>query len=196
MDEVLGDLKWKICICYFDDIFSNTYEEHLKHIELVLSRLQEASLTIHPKKVQLCRKRFLIFIVEPNKCYPDPEKVSKIRGFPVPRNVKEIQGFLGPVGFYKRFIPEVSQLAKALTNLTQKGVEFNFGEAEVAALNYLKNAINELSLLYLTDLNVPFIITTDASAKGLGAILSQEQIRIRNPIWFASRGLRPAETRH
>jgi hypothetical protein len=122
--------------------------------------------------------------------------VSKIRGFPVSRNVKEIQGFLGLVGFYRRFIPEVSQLAKPLTMLTQKGVEFNFGEAEVAALNYLKNAISELSELYLPDLNLPFIITTDASAKGLGAILSQEQNGIRNPIWFASRGLRPAETRY
>jgi hypothetical protein len=200
MDEVLGDLKWKICLCYFDDIivFSKTFEEHVKHIQMVLDRLMAAGLTIHPKKVQLCRQRlkFLGFIVEPGKCFPDPDKVVKIRNFPVPKCVKDIQAFLGLIGFYRKFIPEVSKKAKPLTTLTQKNVVFIFGETELNALNFLKNSLSEMSELYLPDLNSPFIITTDASIKGLGAILSQEQQSIRHPIWFASRCLKPAETRY
>jgi len=98
VDQVLGDLKWKICAVYFDDtiIFSHTFEEHKKQIQIVLKRLNESGLAIHPHKVQLCRQglKFLGHIIEPGRCMPNPEKVSVLRNYPAPNSSKAIQRLL------------------------------------------------------------------------------------------------------
>jgi transposase InsO family protein len=200
VDQVLGDLKWKICAVYFDDIivFSTTFDEHLKHIRLVLNKIREAGLTIHPNKVQLCRQKFkfLGFIIEPGLCRPNPEKVECLRNYPVPKDKKNIQKFLGLVGFYRRFIPLFQAHAKALTNLLKKDAPFIWAEDEQKSFEFLKSTLTELTEVYLPDLNGMFIIQSDASETGLGAVLLQEKDKVRHPIWFCSRTLKPAETRY
>jgi transposase InsO family protein len=200
LDEVLGDLKWKICICYFDDIiiFSQSFEEHCLHLQMVLQRLKDAGLTISPKKVQLFKQRikFLGHIVEPGRVFPDPEKVIAIKNYPPLRTQEEVRRFLGLVSFYRRFIPNASLHAKPLTDLMKDEVKFEWGESQKAAFDFLRNVLTELSELHLPDLNGQFIISTDASKVGLGAVLSQVKDGVRFPIWYASRCLKPAETRY
>ncbi|ODM87732.1 Retrovirus-related Pol polyprotein from transposon 17.6 [Orchesella cincta] len=200
IDEVLGDLKSTICAVYMDDIciFSKSFKEHMEHITLVLTRIMNSGFTIHPNKVQLCRTRFkyLGFIVEDKKCYPNPDKVKCVNEYPTPRKPKDIQKFLGLIGFYRRFVPEFSQHAKPLTTLIRKNIKFEWGPEAEKGFQHLKSALSDYSMVYLPDMNKPFIIQTDASDLGYGAILIQENNGDRHPIWFASRALKPAETKY
>ena len=197
---MLGSIKWKFCAVYFDDIvvFSKTFEDHMYHIKEVLKRVQAAGLTINPKEVQLCRQKFefLGFIITPGKCAPDPEKVAVLNNYPIPKTKNDIQKFLGLAGFYRRFIDSFSLTAKPLTNLIKKDVDFEWSDETQTAYDPIRNSLTDLSQLFLPDLNKPFIIQTDASEVGLGAILMQERDSLRLPIWFASRALKPAETRY
>jgi hypothetical protein len=200
IDQVLGDLKWKICCVYFDDIliFSQTFEEHLDHIQQVLTKLREAGLTIHPKKVQLCRQKlkFLGHIIEPGKSHPNPEKVEKLHNYPTPKNATQVMQFLGLVGFYRKFIPDFAKFAKPLHELTKKDCKFKWSDDAQKSFKFLKGALTEMTEVYMPDLNHPFVIQCDASEKGVGAVLLQEKEGNRYPIWFASRSLKPAETRY
>jgi transposase InsO family protein len=200
IDQVLGDLKWKICAVYFDDIiiFSRTLDEHLEHIRLVLSRLKDAGLTINPKKVQLCRQKlkFLGHVIQPGKCQPNPEKIEILRNYPVPKNATQVMQFLGLIGFYRRFVLEFARYARPLHALTKKDAKFIWNEEAQKSFDFLKQTLTELTEMYLPDLNEPFIIQCDASDKGLGAVLVQEKEGKRFPIWFASRSLKGAEMRY
>jgi len=200
IDEILGDLKWVCVLGYFDDIivFSKSFDEHCEHIRLVLERLRTAGFTIHPNKVQLCRTRlkFLGFIVDSGKCFPNPEKVICINNYPTPNSAHGIQKFLGLIGFYRRFIPDVAIHAKPLFELLKKKIKFVWTDRTQEAFDFLKKSLSSLSELHLPDLNLPFIISCDASTVGLGAILQQEKDGIRYPIWFLSRSLKLAETRY
>jgi len=200
MDEALGDTKYVFNIPYFDDIidYSITFEEHVGHVVETLTRLRDAGFTIHPKKVQLCRRKlkFLGYIIEPGKCTPDPAKIEKIKEYPVPKTQTCIKKFLGMLSYYRKFIPNFANYAKPMYALLKKDTEFTWSEKCQSSFQFLREALCGTVELYLPDLNLEFIITCDASRKGLASILSQEKDGIRYPVWFASRTLRPAETRY
>lgn len=202
MDAVLVETKWKHNIGYFDDVvdYSKTFVEHVAHCARTLGLLREAGFTIHPKKVQLCRRRlkYLGYIISPGKCFPDPDKVKKIKDYPPPRDEKGIMRFLGLLGYYRKFIPRFSEKTKPLFKLLKANVKWEWSEEWKVSFEFLRDALCGSVELYLPDMNVGFIITCDASRKGLAAILSQEKDGLRYPIWFASRTrtLRQAETRY
>jgi len=195
VDAVLGDLKYVCCLGYFDDIiiFSNSFEEHLIHLQLVLDKIRKAGFTIHPKKVQLCRTKlkFLGFIIEEGKCYPDPSKLSCVHNYPRPRTPRQIKKFLGLIGFYRRFIPDLAGHSKPLLKLLKKDVKFVWSTECQQSFDTLKNSLTDVTKVHLPDLKAPFIISCDGSSFGLGAVLSQEKDGIRYPIWFASKAVNP-----
>jgi len=195
VDAVLGDLKYFCCLGYFDDIiiFSNSFEEHLQHLQMVLDRIREAGFTIHPKKAQLCRKRlkFLGFIIEEGQCHPDPAKVLCINNYPRPRTPRHVKKFMGLVGFYRRFIPDFAGHAKPILKLLKKDNKFSWSAECQTAFEYLKQSLSDSTKVHLPDLKAPFIISCDGSSFGLGAVLSQEKEGIRYPIWFASKSVHP-----
>lgn len=199
MDFVLRETRWNTNIPYMDDIvtYSPDFEKHVEDIIDTLTKLRNANYTVHPRKVQLCRRRlkYLGYIITPGKCYPNPEKVENIKKFPRPENAADIAQFFGLLGYYRKFIPDFAIHAKPIYNLTgEKSWVWN--EECEKSFHHLKYALCGQVELYLPDLNLEFIITCDASRKGLAAILAQEKDGIRYPIWFASRTLRPAETRY
>jgi len=200
IDEILEETKYVFNIAYFDDVidYSKTFEDHVLHVVDTLTRLSDAGFTIHPKKVQLCRRRlkFLGYIIEPGKCSPNPEKVEKIKNYPVPKTPTCIKKFLGMLSYYRKFIPHFANYAKPMYALLKKETEFVWSEQCQSSFEFLRDALCGTVELYLPDLNLEFIITCDASRKGLAAILSQEKDGIRYPVWFASRTLRPPETRY
>jgi len=200
IDAVLGDLKWNVRLCYFDDIiiFSKTKEEHRRHLKLVLERLARAGFTMHPDKLRLFRSKikFLGHIVKPGRVFPNPEKVMCIRKYPRPRNKRDVQKFMGLIGFYRKFVPNISMHARPITMFLREDVPFKWTEEAEEAFEFLKTVLTDLSELHLPDLNGQFIISTDASKVGLSAVLMQKKDGVRFPIWFASRCLKPAETRY
>ena len=110
---------------YLDDvvIFSLTWEEHLKHLAEVFSRLNEAGLTVKPQKCQFAQQEdhYLGHIIGGGKVCPDPAKIASVKDYPKPQTRKDVRAFLGLTGYYRRFVPSYSTIAAPLTDLTKKG---------------------------------------------------------------------------
>ena len=122
MEKCLHDLNLNICLVYIDDIivFSKTFEEHLKRLELVLDRLQEKGLKVKPSKCQLLRRRvkYLGHVVTEEGIETDPDKTQALREWKVPTTAKEVKSFLGFAGYYRKFVEEYSRIARPLNDLT------------------------------------------------------------------------------
>ena len=125
MNQALVGLVDVTCVVYLDDIlvFSKTEEEHVAHVKEVLHRLREAKLYVKLSKCEWHTQRteFLGYVVSPEGVTVDPERVSTVKDWPVPRTVRDIRVFLGLMNYYRRFIHQFSNIALPLTKLTQKG---------------------------------------------------------------------------
>lgn len=120
----------------------------------------------------------------------DPDKVKSVLEFPVPRNKKELQSFLGFCNFYRKFSSKHSSIVQPLSHLLKKGVLWKFGEKENIAFQQIKETLSNSIQLTHPNFNMPFNIQTDASLIGLGAELFQiNEINERDTIAFASRTL-------
>lgn len=197
MDRVLGDSRWSHAMCYLDDIviYSRSLEEHASHLEDVLGRLKAAGITLNPAKAQIARTQvqLLGFTLGGGSIEPNAEKLQAILDFPTPTEVRGLRRFLGMANFYRSFIPSCARLQAPLSRLLGKSVEWHWGPEQEHAFRSLSRAIAETAQLRLPDLNREFVVQTDASDLGLGAVLLQEYDGVLHPLAFASRSLLPAE---
>ena len=183
---------------YIDDIivYSETFEEHLRDIENVLQRLQSAKLKVKPTKCEWAKEEvtFLGHIVSRKGIKPDPSKVDKVKNYPKPKKLKEVQAFLGLANYYRRFIPKFADIAKPLRDLTHKGVEFKWNEKHDKAMADLIRRLTEAPILQFPDVSKPFFLMTDASEFAIGAVLGQKDEQDReHVIAYLSRRLTPCE---
>jgi hypothetical protein len=124
---------------------------------------------------------------------PDPTKVEAVEKFPRPVNEKQLKSFLGMMGYYRKFIPRFSKIASPLHALLKKDANFEWTADQENAFQNLKGKLTMQPILQYTDFTKEFILTTDASNHGLGAVLSQGDIGKDLPIAYASRNLNQAE---
>jgi len=103
--------------------------------------------------------------------FPDPDKVRVVREFSIPSNTRQLKGFLGLAGYYRRFIPNFSKIAKPLTQLLRRNTPFVRNQRTHEVFNTLKKLLTEEPLLQYSDFTKPFVLTTDASNEALGAIV-------------------------
>ena len=214
MEMCIGDQQYVTLLFYLDDIciFAETADQMLDRIEFVFSRLKEFNLKIKPKKSHFFQTSitFLGHILSANGVSSNPEKVEKIKDWPTPKTPKEVHSFVGLALYYCRFIPNFTKWAGPLHALIipasfkqkiRRGEmkksdrpEFQWTPACQEGFDQLKKALTEAPILAYLDYSKPFILETDASLKGLGAVLSQKgddnEIRV---IAYASRSLRPSE---
>ena len=127
---------------------------------------------------------------------PDPGKTKAVDQIEAPKNVKELQAFLGLINYYRKFIPRMAEIAQPLTSLLKKGVQYEWTAECQKAMEILKGAVTRPPILRYVDFTKPMILTTDASNGALGAVLSQEDGGAEFPIYFASKTLSPAEGRY
>ncbi|KAG1926094.1 interleukin-1 receptor accessory protein-like 1-A [Pimephales promelas] len=203
MSTALGDLAFDILLIYLDDIivFSVDFKSHCEKLELVLSRLRQHGLKLKPSKCFLLRPevRFLGHIISSKGVQVDMDKVQCLDAWPSPKNVREVRQLLGFMSYYRRFVPRFAQLAKPLHALVGKGNKGKSAEAFVwsdecqSAFSKLKSCLMSPPILAYPDFQCPFILTTDGSLNGLGAILSQKQGGVERVIAYASRGLKGSE---
>lgn len=197
LDSLFHDVKFRYVFNYLDDllVYSETFEDHLRQLEEVFTRLKKAKLTVNPAKLQYARSEisFLGHLVSSKGVRIDPDRVQGIRDFPPPRDAKGISRFVGMVNFYRRFIPNVAELAAPLNQLRRKGEKWQWGPPQQEAFDKLKECIMQPPVLRMPDFGKPFILQTDASSMAVAAVLSQEFDGARQPIAFASRTLTPQE---
>lgn len=200
MERVLSGLQWEICLVYLDDIIvmSKSFEQHLERLETVLKRLGNAGLKLKPKKCVFFRSevQYLGHLVTSDGLSTDPEKVEKVKSWPVPRSVKEVRAFLGLAGYYRRFIQNFSVIASPLHKLTQKDVKFKWTPACEDAFRKLKSALTTAPVLGYPDFGKEFILDTDACREGCGAVLSQLEEGQERVIAYSSKKFKKAERQY
>eukprot|EP00873_Tetraselmis_striata_P018635 jgi/Tetstr1/438899/TSEL_027407.t1 len=148
MNRILSPYLGKFCVVYLDDVLicSKTAEEHLEHIRLVLRELQRHHLHIKLSKCSFgsTSVEFLGHIVEAGQIKMDPRKVEAVQQWPVPKTVKDVRGFLGLAGYYRKFIHNFAAIAAPLHDLTKNQPEFVWTPRADVAFHALKDAMWEL----------------------------------------------------
>ena len=198
MDRVLRAHR-EYAAAYIDDIVihSSTWDLHLHHLRAVLGALRAAGLTANPKKCHLGLEEasYLGYRVGRGSVKPQEEKVQTIQTWPRPRTKKQVKSFLGLVGYYQRFIPAFATLASPLHELTRRALpdRVEWTEEVDEAFLSLRRALCTEPLLITPDFNLPFVVHTDASEVGLGAVLSQVRSGEEHPVTYISRKLLTSE---
>ncbi|GBC32790.2 hypothetical protein GLOIN_2v1765994 [Rhizophagus irregularis DAOM 181602=DAOM 197198] len=200
MDKVLKEYLNEFVIVYIDDImiYSENFEDHLKHIKLVLEKLKEASLILKLKKCIFGKTEieFLGHVVGKNGLKPSPGKVEKIQKLTAPINIKGVRSILGLCTYYRKFIKDFSKIVKPITSLLRKDEKFEWGIKQHEALELLKRKLTEEPVLRQPDWLRKFILITDASGIGLGAVLAQKDDKGQEyVIEYASKSLNRTEQR-
>ena len=175
----LAGLTCNQCFVYLDDILivSRSWEEHLENLHLVFDHLQSAGLRLKPKKCTFARRKalYLGHIISERGIEVDPDNVENVREYPVPENLKTLPQFLGLASYYRRFIPNFSKIANPSHCLTRKDAPFIWYDSCQESFNTLKQMLTSAPLLAYSNFQRPFILETDASGFGLGAVLAQKQ---------------------
>eukprot|EP00731_Ephydatia_muelleri_P017571 Em0010g669a len=197
MSLVLSGLCWSTCLVYLDDIiiFSQTVDEHLQRLRDVLQRLKDAGLKIKPSKCQLLRKSVLYLghIVSEKGVEVDPKKTSCVHSWQVPNDRECLRKFLGFASYYRKFIPSFAQIASPLHSLTEKAKPWQWSQQCNEAFDQLKEKLLSPPILSFPQFDKVFVVDTDASQHGLGAVLSQEGDHV---IAYASWVLTKAERQY
>jgi len=190
MDTVLAGMNFEICLVYLDDIivFSHNLEDHLERLEKLFQKLRAANLKLKPSKCHLLQTqvKFLGYTVSQRVVGTDPDKISAVRDWPVPANLRQCRAFVGLCQYYRRFVPDFSTIATPLYNLTKKEVRFAWTEECQTAFDSLKIALTSAEVLALPNEEGTFILDCDASDRAIGAVLSQVQNGEERPICYAS----------
>lgn len=197
MDNVLRGLQNSICVVYLDDIlvFSTSLQEHMINLRKIFDRLRDSNFKVQMDKSEFLKHEtpYLGHIITPQGVKPNPDKIAAILKYPIPRTTKQIKGFLGLIGYYRRFIPDFARLTKPLTACLKKGSKISLTPDYVKCFEDCKTLLINDPILQYPDLSKDFILTTDASNVALGAVLSQGSIGSDRPVAYASRTLNDSE---
>ena len=198
MEVVLADLAGDACLVYLDDILvvGNSWEQHDDNLKKVFTRIRQTGLRLKPKKCSFAQKKveYLGHVVSEEGIYTDLKKQEVVANFPVPKDVKVLQSFLGLASYYWKFVPNFATMAGPLHSLTKKDAMFVWSAQCQQALEQLKSLLTSAPVLAFPNFANPFILETDASGTGLGAVLVQKQtdgtVRL---VAYASRSLQAHE---
>lgn len=195
--DIFSDLIYSKVLTFADDlvIFSQTAEDHIRDVQEVLNRLRKAQLSVNPEKISLAKNgvKFLGFIVKQGKLHIDPERTAAIRSYTAPKNLKQVQRFLGMVSFFGRFLENFADICAPLNMLKRKGVRFRWESAQQNSFEKLKQMMISTPALHLPDYKKPFILNCDASKVALGCALGQMHNGNWVPVAYASRTLNRTE---
>ena len=207
MQNCLGELNLTYCLIYLDNVivFSDTPEEHLRRMRVVFDRLHEHGLKLKSSKCEVFKSEinYLAHHVSQKGVLPSKKNLESIAQCPPPDTYTKVKSFMGLVGHYRCFIKGFAKIAAPLYDLTsgnnkdKKSEHVDLSPEACEAFDRLKAACLQAPSLSFPDFNKPFLLETDASGRGLGAVLSQKQADGRyHPIAYASRVMNETEQRY
>ncbi|XP_010424225.1 PREDICTED: uncharacterized protein LOC104709283 [Camelina sativa] len=189
MNTVFRKYLRKFVLIFFDDIliYSATKEEHAEHLQAFFQLMEENQLFAKRSKCSFVADKveYLGHYIEGRGVSTDPSKIAAVADWPIPGSLKQLRGFLGLAGYYRRFIQNFGTIARPLTALTKKDA-FVWSDEAQQAFNELKKALCEAPVLALPRFDKPFLVETDESSQGIGAVLMQEG----HPLAYISRHLK------
>ena len=198
MDCTLEGLDYTAC--FIDDVivYSNSCEEHLQQLQGVLERINSVGLTCHPRKCQFGLRTipYLGLQVGNGQLTVQQAKVAVLDKLPPPTDLGRLRTFLGFTGYYRRFVKNYASVCKPLTLLTRKEEPWRWEDVQERAFRSLCRALQTAPVLNLPLFSQPFILYTDWSSVGMGAILSQEIEGAEGVIAYASRSCNPSEANY
>jgi hypothetical protein len=180
MNSVLSGLTGTRCLVYLDDIviYARSLAEHDVKLRELLDRLRTYKLKMQPEKCEFLRKEvsYLSHQITEAGVRPDPQNIAAIERFPTPTNPKQLKVFCGMISYYRRFIPNCSRIVSPLYKLLKKDTKFEWNETQENAFQHIKSQLTRQPILQYPDFSKEFVLTTDASSQGLGAVLAQGPI--------------------
>lgn len=215
MEKVMAGLNLQEVITFLDDliVFSDSLEQHEERLMKVLKRIADFGLKLSPSKCKFfqTKVKYLGHVISAQGIQPDPDKVAAIREWPRPQTVRELRSFLGFTGYYRRFVRDYSRLVRPLNDLL-KG-EFAsrhksqnhwkrpkspsltnlWSSSCQEAFELIIEKLTSAPVLGFADWRLPYVVHTDASTTGLGAVLYQVQDGQSRVVAYASRGLSKSE---
>ena len=201
MNRILLPLIGKCLFVYIDDIvvYSRSLEEHLYHLKQVFDIFSKYNLSVNLQKCKFFQKSVEVLghVLTSKGLKTVPSKVQSIALWDVPRNVSELRSFLGLASYYRKFIQNFSIIADPLFQLLKKNQEYIWSNECNDAFEEIRQCLLSDPVLSYPDFNKEFIVRTDASTRGIGAVLLQvEEDKLEHPICCVSRTLSNAEANY
>ena len=207
MQNCLGELNLTYCLIYLDDVivFSDTPDEHLRRMRVVFDHLRKHGLKLKPSKCEVFKSEinYLAHHVSQKGVLPSKKNLESIAQCPPPDTYTKVKSFVGLVCHYRCFIKGFATIAAPLYDLTsgdnkdKKSEHVDLSPEACEAFDHLKAACLQAPILSFPDFTKPFLLETDASRRGLGAVLSQKQADGRyHPIAYASHVMNETEQRY
>ncbi|CAG9829901.1 unnamed protein product [Diabrotica balteata] len=200
MDLVIGPQLEPYVFYYLDDILVVTpdFSLHMEILDKLFSRLKEANLTINLDKCQFCRPslKFLGYVVDSKGLRTDPDKVTAIKDFPIPKTTTQVRRILGMCGYYRRFVPSYSTLLSPLTDLLKnrkKGQTITWTSEADDAFRRIKEALTSAPVMTSPNFKEHFYLMTDCSNTASGGVLFQMKDGSEHPIAYTSKKLNKAQ---
>jgi hypothetical protein len=177
MNDIFRKHLRKFILVFFDDIliYSKNRVDHLHHLMVVFELLCANQLVAWKEKCVFgsSQMEYLGHVITKEEVATDPNKVVVMMNWHIPINIKQLRGFLGLTRYYRKFVKGYGELCRPLTQLLKKG-SFNWTSSSTMAFKQLKRAISKPPILALPNFDKTFVVETDASGVGMGAVLMQE----------------------
>ena len=156
---------------------------HLEHMRVIFQRLKEANLKLKESKCSFLKAhiQYLGHIISGEGIEPVPEKLESLKKMPAPKTQKEVRQFLGLAGYYRKFVPKYSDIARPLTNLTKKDIKFNWTQKCQQTFDMIKELLINEPILKYPNPNKPYTLFTDASKYAWACVLTQEHRYFQHP---------------
>ena len=196
MENLLAGLPG--CVVYIDDILvtGKTDEEHAQNLRRVLQRLEDAGMKLKHSHIEFMSDVvvYLGHKISVRGVQPTDERINALKSAKPPKDVAELQSFIGSANYLRRFIPHFAEQMAPLYTLLKRDTKWNWGPKEQQAFEQIRNAMSTDAMLSHFSMTKNVVLQVDASGFGLGAVLLQEdEDKFLRPVAYASRVLTPPE---